>query len=59
MIGSLLYATTSRTYVMQVVGQVARFQATPKETHVLAVKRIFKYLKVTTYFGIGIRNEMI
>jgi hypothetical protein len=37
MIGSLLYATTSRPYVMQVVREVAIFQATPKETHVLEV----------------------
>jgi hypothetical protein len=47
MIGSLLYVTTSRLDVMQVVGQVARFQAAPKESHVLAVKRIFRYLKGT------------
>jgi hypothetical protein len=47
MIGSLLYVTTSRPDVMQAVGQVARFQATPKESHVLAVKRIFRYLKGT------------
>jgi hypothetical protein len=47
MIGSLLYVTTSRPYVMQAVGQVARFQAAPKESHVLAVKRIFRYLKGT------------
>jgi hypothetical protein len=45
MIGSLIYVTTSRPNVMQAVGQVARFQATPKESHVLAVKRIFRYLK--------------
>ena len=45
MIGSILYVTTSRPDVMQVVGQVARFQAAPKESHVLAVKRIFRYLK--------------
>jgi hypothetical protein len=32
MIGSLLYVTTSRLDVMQVVGQMARFQATPKES---------------------------
>jgi hypothetical protein len=31
MIDSLLYVTTSRPDVMQTVGQVARFQATPKE----------------------------
>ena len=41
MIGSLLYVTTSRPDVIQEVGQVARLQAAPKESHVLAVKRIF------------------
>jgi hypothetical protein len=52
MIGSLLYVTTSRPYVMQVVGQVSRFQATPKASHVLAVRRIFIYLKGTKEFGL-------
>jgi hypothetical protein len=52
MIGSLLYVTTSRPDVMQEVRQVARFQAAPKESHVLAVKRIFKYLKGTKEFGL-------
>jgi hypothetical protein len=52
MIGNLLYVTTSRPYVMQAVGQVARFQAEPKKSHVLAVKRIFKYLKGTKEFGL-------
>jgi hypothetical protein len=52
MIGSLLYVTTSRPDVMQAVGQVARFQAAPKESHVLAVKRIFRYLKGTEEFGL-------
>jgi hypothetical protein len=47
MICSLLYVTASRPDVMQAVGQVAQFQATPKESHVLAVKRIFRYLKGT------------
>jgi hypothetical protein len=35
---------------MQVVGQVARFQTTTKETHVMEVKRIFRCLKETEYF---------
>ena len=52
MIGSLLYVTASRPDVMQAVGQVARFQAAPKETHIIAVKRIFKYLKGTLGFGL-------
>jgi hypothetical protein len=52
MIGSLLYVTASRPDVMQAVGQVARFEAAPKESHVLAVKRIFRYLKGTKEFGL-------
>ena len=45
MIGSLLYLTTSRLDVMQVVCVCARFQANPKESHLTTVKRILKYLK--------------
>ena len=52
MIGSMLYVSVSRQDVMQVVGQVARFQAAPKETHITAVKRIFRYLKGTMDFGL-------
>ena len=48
MIGSLLYLTASRPDIMQAVGMVARFQACPKESHVIAVKRIFRYLKGTS-----------
>ena len=52
MIGSFLYVTTSRPNVKQVVGMVARFQATPKERHVQAIKRIFRYLKGTIDIGL-------
>jgi hypothetical protein len=52
MIGSLLYVTTSRPDVMQEVRQVARFQEAPKESHVLVVKSIFRYLKGTQEFGL-------
>ena len=48
MIGSLLYVTASRPDVMHAVGLVARFQANPKETHVLEIKGIFRYLKGKT-----------
>ena len=47
MIGILVYVTTSRPDIKQAVGMVARFQAAPKESHVLYVKRIFRYLKGT------------
>ena len=51
-IGSLLYVIASRPYVMQAIGLVTRFQANPKEARVLSIKRIFKYLKGTTEFGL-------
>ena len=51
-IGILQYVTASRPDVMQEVRRVARFQANPKEAHVLAIKRIFRYLKGTTEFGL-------
>ena len=48
MIGILLYVTASWPDVMQEVGQVAIFQAAPKESHIIVVKRILRYLKGTT-----------
>lgn len=52
MIGSLLYATASRPDVLHAVGLVGRYQAAPRENHLLAVKRIFRYLKGTTDLGL-------
>ena len=52
MIGSLLYATTTRPDIIHSVCQVGRFQASPKASHLLAVKRIFRYLKGTTEYGL-------
>eukprot|EP00253_Pinus_taeda_P025547 PITA_25547 len=46
-IGSLLYLAGTRQDIMHAVGIVGRFQANPKETHLQAVKRIFKYLQGT------------
>ncbi|GJW39894.1 putative ribonuclease H-like domain-containing protein [Tanacetum coccineum] len=45
MIGSLMYLTSSRPDIMFVVCACARFQVTPKVSHLHAVKRIFRYLK--------------
>jgi hypothetical protein len=52
MIGSLLYATATRPDIMHAVCQVGRFQASPKTSHLLAVKRIFRYLKGTREYGL-------
>nr|GEW93785.1 uncharacterized mitochondrial protein AtMg00810-like [Tanacetum cinerariifolium] len=45
MIGSLMYLTASRPDIMFAVCACARNQVTPKECHLHAVKRIFRYLK--------------
>jgi hypothetical protein len=52
MIGSLLYITASRPDIMQVVGMVGRYQSAPKQSHLLAVTRIFKYLRDTMNYGL-------
>ena len=52
MIGSLLYLCASRLDIMLSVGTCARFQSTPKESHVVVVKRIFRYLVRTPNFGL-------
>ena len=44
MIGSLLYFTASRLDIIFSVCLCARFQSCPKESHLHAVKRIFKFL---------------
>ncbi|KAK6148043.1 hypothetical protein DH2020_018955 [Rehmannia glutinosa] len=52
MIGSLLYLTASRPDILHAVCLCARFQSNPKEYHLSAVKRIFRYLKGTIQYGL-------
>jgi hypothetical protein len=52
MIGSLLYIITSRPDIMQAIGMVGHFQSASKQSHLVAVKRIFKYLKGTMTYGL-------
>src|SRR5436190_23593067 len=52
MIGSLLYLTVSRPNIMFSVCLCARYQSNPKESHLKSVKRILRYLKHTTEFGL-------
>jgi hypothetical protein len=53
MIGSLLYLCASRSDIMLSVCMCARFQANPKECHLMAVKRIFRYLLHTPNLGLS------
>ncbi|KAJ9553022.1 hypothetical protein OSB04_017067 [Centaurea solstitialis] len=52
MVGSLMYLTASRPDIMFATCVCARYQAKPKESHLAAVKRIFRYLKGIPYYGI-------
>ena len=51
MIRSLLYLIASRPDIAFNVGVCARFQATPKESHLTAVKRIICYINGTSDYG--------
>ena len=63
MIGSLLYHTASRSDIMFSVCMCARYQAMPMESHLIAVKRILRYLKYTPYLGLwypkGARFQLV
>ena len=52
MIGSLLYLKASRPDILFCVCLCARFQSNPKESHLTAVKRIFRYLIGTENIGL-------
>ncbi len=59
MIGSLLYLTASRPDIVFAVGLCARFQVSPRESHLTAVKRIFRYLVGTTNIGLWYSKDSI
>ena len=52
MIGSLLYLTASRLNIMFNVCICSRFQSCPKESHLITVKQIFRYLLGTIDLGL-------
>ncbi|GJR67818.1 hypothetical protein Tco_0013883 [Tanacetum coccineum] len=52
MIGSLMYLTASRPEIQFSTYLCARYQANPKESYLIVVKRIFRYLKGTPSIGL-------
>ncbi|GKB87700.1 retrovirus-related pol polyprotein from transposon TNT 1-94 [Tanacetum coccineum] len=52
MIGSLLYLTTTRSDIQFSIVVCVRYPSNPKESHLIAVKRILKYLKGTATLGL-------
>jgi hypothetical protein len=63
MLGSLLYVTASRMDVMFSVCMCARFQTSPRESHLKAIKRILRDLKHTQNISLwylkGAKFELI
>ncbi|GJW62707.1 putative ribonuclease H-like domain-containing protein [Tanacetum coccineum] len=51
-VGSLMYLIASRPDIMFDVCACARFQVTPKVSHLHAVKRVFRYLKGQPKLGV-------
>ncbi|GJU45601.1 hypothetical protein Tco_1202867 [Tanacetum coccineum] len=51
MIGSLMYLTATRPDIEFSIVLCARYQSNPKESHLIAVKRILRYLKGTPTLG--------
>ncbi|XP_028556557.1 uncharacterized protein LOC114581179 [Dendrobium catenatum] len=51
-VGSLRYLTHTRPDIMYSVGIVSRFMETPNSEHLAAVKRILRYVKGTTEYGL-------
>ena len=52
MIGKLQYVVHTRLDIALAVGIVARFLAKSKENHMMAIKRILRYLKGTKDYGL-------
>ncbi|GJR12146.1 putative ribonuclease H-like domain-containing protein [Tanacetum coccineum] len=59
MIGSLMYLTASRPDIMFAVCACSRFQVSPKTSHLLAVKRIFRYLKGKPSLGLWYSKDSL
>nr|GEU80881.1 hypothetical protein [Tanacetum cinerariifolium] len=52
MIGSLMYLTSSRLDIMFALCSCERFQVNPKISHLHAMKRIFRYIRVQPKLGL-------
>ena len=57
MIGSILYLIANRPDISYSVGVCARYQANPKESYMIALKRIIKYVKTTADFGVWYNKD--
>ncbi|KAM1920512.1 hypothetical protein ACFX15_024298 [Malus domestica] len=56
MVGSLMYLIATRPDLMFVVSLISRYMEHPTESHLMAAKRILRYVKGTTSFGVFYRK---
>jgi hypothetical protein len=52
MIGSLMYLMNTRPNICFVVNTLSRYMVYPKHVHLIAVKHVIRYLKVTVDYAI-------
>nr|KYP41412.1 Copia protein [Cajanus cajan] len=57
MVGSLRYVCNTRPAIAYGVGLMSRYMETPKQSHLLAVKRLLKYAKGTIGYGLIFPNK--
>lgn len=57
LVGSLRYLTATRPDLIYSVNIVSRYMENPRESHMLAVKRILRYVQGTLGFGIQYRRD--
>ena len=59
MIGKLQYVVHNRPNIALAMGIVARFSSNPRENHLMAIKRIIRYLKGIEEFGLYYKKNEI
>jgi 2-polyprenyl-3-methyl-5-hydroxy-6-metoxy-1,4-benzoquinol methylase len=52
-----MYLTATRPDMMFAVSLISRYMANPTELHLQAAKRILRYLKGTTDYGVFYKNK--
>ncbi|RDX68372.1 hypothetical protein CR513_52649, partial [Mucuna pruriens] len=56
-VGSFMYLTSTQPDMMFVVNLISKYMENPIELHLLVAKRVLRYLKGTTNFGIFYKKE--
>ncbi|KAL3729902.1 hypothetical protein ACJRO7_026971 [Eucalyptus globulus] len=57
LIGCLMYLTATRPDILFAVSVLSRFMSDPSQLHLIAAKRILRYLKGTMFFGVKFRRS--